>query len=51
VWAEIQAILREEMPVIFLIEISYTNIWNKKVKGLLTNGVSMYTGWDGAWIE
>ncbi len=51
VWNEIQAILREEMPVIFLIEISYTNIWNKKVKGLLTNGVSMYTGWDGAWIE
>ena len=50
-WKELQAILREEMPVIFLIEIGYTNIWNKRVHGLLTNGISMYSGWDGVWVE
>ena len=50
-WKELQTILREEMPVIFLIEIGYTNIWNKRVHGLLTNGISMYSGWDGVWVE
>ncbi|MSO94066.1 MAG: ABC transporter substrate-binding protein [Rhodospirillales bacterium] len=49
--AEIQKILRDELPVIFLMEMSYTHLWNKRVHGLLTNGISMYTGWDSVWIE
>ncbi|HEV7257536.1 MAG TPA: ABC transporter substrate-binding protein [Bosea sp. (in: a-proteobacteria)] len=43
---ELQQILHDEMPVIFLMEMSYTHIWNRKVKGLITNGISMYSPWD-----
>jgi peptide/nickel transport system substrate-binding protein len=46
---EIQQILHDELPVIFLVELSYTNIWNKRVNGLITNGISMYSSWDGVW--
>ncbi len=51
VWAEIQAILRSDLPVIFLMEMSYTHVWNKRVHGLVTNGISMYTGWDSVWVD
>ncbi|MBM3580442.1 MAG: ABC transporter substrate-binding protein [Alphaproteobacteria bacterium] len=50
-WAEVQQIIRDELPVIFLMEISFMNVWNKRVKGLISNGISMYTGWDQVWIE
>jgi peptide/nickel transport system substrate-binding protein len=50
-YAEIQKILRDELPVIFLIEIAYSHLWNKKVHGLITNGISMYSSWDGVWVE
>jgi peptide/nickel transport system substrate-binding protein len=50
-YAEIQKILREDLPVIFLVEIAYSTLWNKKVKGLITNGISMYSSWDGVWVE
>ena len=50
-WAEIQKTIRDELPVIFLMEMSYTHVWNKRVKGLINNGISMYTGWDQVWIE
>ena len=49
--AEIQKTLRDELPVIFIMEMSYTHLWNKKVHGLLTNGISMYVNWDSVWIE
>ena len=50
-WEEIQAILRNDLPVIFLMEISYTHVWNKRVHGLITNGVSMYSNWDSVWVD
>jgi peptide/nickel transport system substrate-binding protein len=50
-YAEIQKILRDELPVIFLVEIAYSHLWNRKVKGLITNGISMYSSWDGVWVE
>lgn len=50
-WSEVQAILREDLPVIFLMEISYTHVWNKRVKGLISNGISMYSSWDSVWVE
>lgn len=50
-YAEIQKILREELPVIFLIEIAYSHLWNKRVHGLITNGISMYSNWDGVWVD
>ena len=46
---EIQQILHEELPVIFLMEMHYVHLWNKRVNGLVTNGVSMYSNWDGVW--
>jgi peptide/nickel transport system substrate-binding protein len=48
---EIQQILHDELPVIFLMEMSYTTIWNKRVHGLITNGISMYSSWDGVWKD
>ncbi len=51
VWDEAQKIMHDELPVIFLIEMGYTHIWNKRVKGLIVNGISMYSNWDSVWIE
>ena len=48
---EIQQILHDEMPVIFLVELSYTHVWNKRVHGLITNGISMYSSWSGVWKD
>lgn len=50
-WAEVQAILRNDLPVIFLIEMSYVQVWNKRVHGLITNGISMYSNWDSVWVD
>ncbi len=50
-FAEVQRILHEEQPVIFLMEMAYVHLWNRRVQGLITNGISMYSGWDGVWIE
>jgi peptide/nickel transport system substrate-binding protein len=48
---EIQQILHDDLPVIFLMEMSYTHVWNKRVHGLITNGISMYSSWSGVWKE
>ena len=48
---EIQQILHDELPVIFLVELSYTHVWNKRVHGLITNGISMYSSWSGVWKD
>lgn len=48
---EAQQLLREELPVIFLMEMAYTHVWNKRVHGLITNGISMYSNWDSVWVE
>ena len=48
---EAEGILHDEMPEIFLIDQYYVNIWNKRVHGLLTNGISMYSSWDSVWVE
>ncbi len=48
---EIQAILQDELPVIFLVEIAYSHIWNRRVGGMISNGISMYSSWDGVWKE
>lgn len=49
--AEIQQILRDELPVIFLVEIAYSHLYNKRVHGLITNGISMYSNWDSVWVD
>ncbi len=51
VWAEIQAILRRDLPVVFLMEPVYSHVWNKRVHGLIVNGISMYSTWDGVWVD
>jgi peptide/nickel transport system substrate-binding protein len=50
-FAEIQQILHDELPVIFLMEMSYTHVWNRRVRGLITNGISMYSSWAGVWKD
>jgi peptide/nickel transport system substrate-binding protein len=49
--AEIQQILRDELPVIFLVEIAYSHLFNKRVHGIVTNGISMYSSWDSVWVD
>ena len=49
--AEVQQILRDELPVIFLMEIAYVHLWNKRVHDLIRNGISMYSSWDSVWVE
>jgi peptide/nickel transport system substrate-binding protein len=51
VWNEVQQILRAELPVIFLIEIGFTHVWNRRVQGLIVNGISMYSNWDSVWLQ
>ena len=48
---EIQKILADELPVIFLVEIAYSHLYNKRVHDLITNGISMYSNWDSVWVE
>jgi peptide/nickel transport system substrate-binding protein len=48
---EIQVILQDELPVIFLVEIAYTHLWNRRVQGMISNGISMYSSWDGVWKQ
>jgi peptide/nickel transport system substrate-binding protein len=48
---DVQVILHDELPVIFLMEMAYTHLWNKRVHGLITNGISMYSNWDSVWVE
>lgn len=50
-WAEVQGILRNDLPVIFLMEMSYVHLWNKRVHGMITNGISMYSNWDSVWVD
>lgn len=51
IWNEVQKILRDDLPVIFLMEIGFTHVWNRRVRGLITNGISMYANWDSVWLE
>jgi peptide/nickel transport system substrate-binding protein len=48
---EAEQILHDDMPEIFLMDMYYTTIWNKRVHDLITNGVSMYSNWDSVWVE
>lgn len=48
---ELQTILHHDLPVIFLMEMSYTHVWNKRVHGLITNGISMYSPWAAVWKD
>lgn len=48
---EAEQILHQEQPEIFLVDMFYTNVWNKRVHGLITNGISMYSNWDSVWKE
>ncbi|GAB5373922.1 MAG: ABC transporter substrate-binding protein [Acuticoccus sp.] len=48
---EMQQILHEELPVIFLVELANLSVYNAKVHGLETNGLSWYGGWEKVWKE
>ena len=49
--AEAQQILQRELPVMFVMEMAYTHLWNRRVQGLITNGISMYSSWDQVWLR
>ena len=51
IYNEIQVILHDELPCIFLLDWAYMNVWNKRVQGLITNGISMYSNWDSVWLK
>lgn len=46
-----QEIIQKDMPVIFLVELANVSIWNKRVHGILTNGLSSYGTWAHVWMN
>ena len=48
---EAQAIMYEELPVLQLIAMPTTTVWNKRVHNLITNGISPYTGYADVWVD
>jgi peptide/nickel transport system substrate-binding protein len=51
IFNEVQKILHDELPVIFLAELSNVSLWNRRVHGLVTNGLSYYSGWERVWKD
>lgn len=51
IFAEMQAILHDELPVVFLVELPNVSVWNRRVHGLLTNGLAYYGGWEKVWKD
>ncbi|MEO7762578.1 MAG: ABC transporter substrate-binding protein [Casimicrobiaceae bacterium] len=48
---DVQVILHDELPVIFLMEMAYTHLYNKRVHDLTPNGIAMYSNWDSVWVD
>lgn len=50
-YSEAEKIVHNDLPEIFVMDMFYTSIWNKRVHGIITNGISMYSNWDSVWVE
>ena len=48
---ELQQIIHDEQPVIYLLEMQYVHLFHKRVHGLISNGISMYSNWANVWKE
>ncbi|MCA0918783.1 ABC transporter substrate-binding protein [Pseudooceanicola nanhaiensis] len=51
IFDEVQEILVDDMPVVYLLEIPRVSVWNAKVHGLITNGISFYDNWAKVYKE
>ena len=51
IFDQMQQILQADMPVIPLVELPNVSVWNKRVHGILTNGLSYYDGWETVWKD
>lgn len=51
IFDQMQVLAQADMPDLFLVEIARVSVWNKRVHGILTNGLSYYGGWDHVWKE
>jgi len=48
---EVQAIMYQDLPVLQLVAMPTTTVWNKRVHNLITSGVAPYTGYANVWVE
>lgn len=51
IYAQIQAILAEELPVANVFEMEFLTVYNEKLKDHSTSALGAYGPFDGAWIE
>jgi peptide/nickel transport system substrate-binding protein len=49
IFDQMQVLMQQDMPVLFLLDTPRVSIWNKRVHGVLTNGLSYYAGWEKVW--
>jgi peptide/nickel transport system substrate-binding protein len=50
-YAELQAILAEDMPVANLFEMQFLTVYNEKLKGHETSGMGPYGSFENVWID
>lgn len=48
---EAQEIMHRELPVLWLVAMPTTTLWNKRVQNLIANGISPYTNYAEVWVE
>ncbi|MGQ7843449.1 ABC transporter substrate-binding protein [Granulosicoccus sp. 3-233] len=51
IYAELQAILAEDMPVVNLFEMEFLTVYNEKLKDHTVSAMGAYGSFDRAWID
>ena len=49
-YSEVQRILIDEVPVVWLLEMDFPTIVNRKVKNLVTTSIGVYDTWDSVYF-
>jgi len=50
-WHEIQRIIQDDLPVIAIVNQEYTNVINKRVRGITVSPHSLFENFAGVWLS
>ena len=50
-YSQFQKILAEDVPLIFMTEMQFATVFNKKVKGAFDDALGVYSSFAGVWME
>jgi len=50
-YSEFQKIVAEDVPLIFMTEMEFVTVYNKKVKGAFDDAFGVYSNFAGVWME